>query len=208
MRKSLWIVGLVFAVIAAPNTRADVTENYTITFTGGPPIPTSGTFTYDSTTPSFSNFQVIFDGRDFDFTSTANNPLDNINPQINTGGPSCIGGTTGPQAVFDLLTACTSIAYWDSVSLSFSNPEEVAFGFDASDSNGNIGMTGYYYNGDPSASFNQPYVSGGFTTAAVTPEPGTAILWFTGIVLMIVGRKRIAHLLRPEPGTHGSLSPH
>jgi hypothetical protein len=37
----------------------------------------------------------------------------------------------------------------------------------------------------------------------VTPEPGTAILWLTGIGLMIVTRKRIAHLFR-----NGSLASH
>jgi hypothetical protein len=35
----------------------------------------------------------------------------------------------------------------------------------------------------------------------VTPEPSTAILWFTGIGLMIVMRKRLAHLLRLDAGT-------
>jgi hypothetical protein len=34
-----------------------------------------------------------------------------------------------------------------------------------------------------------------------TPEPGTAILWLTGIVLMMVGRKGIAQLRRPDEET-------
>src|ERR1700690_588345 len=190
MRRSLWIVAILWAGVIAPNAHADTLTTYTINYTGGPPIPTSGSFTYDSTTPGFSNFHVIFDGRDFDFSTIANNTL-NINPQINTGGPSCIGGTTGPQAVFELLTACTSISHWDSISLSSSLPEELAFGFGACDSNGNIAMTGYYFNSDPSASFNQSYVSGGFTTA--TPEPGTGALLLFGLGLpglMLVMRKR------------------
>ena len=41
-----------------------------------------------------------------------------------------------------------------------------------------------------------------------TPEPSTAILWLTGIGLMILTRKRIANLLRLDTATHGSLSPH
>jgi hypothetical protein len=41
-------------------------------------------------------------------------------------------------------------------------------------------------------------------TLSPTPEPGTAVLWFTGIGLMIVMRKRIAHLLL-DTGMHGSL---
>jgi hypothetical protein len=45
-------------------------------------------------------------------------------------------------------------------------------------------------------------------TVSATPEPGTAILWLTGIVLMILTRKRSAQLLRLDTATHGSLSPH
>jgi len=45
-------------------------------------------------------------------------------------------------------------------------------------------------------------------TATITPEPGTATLFLTGIVLMILSRKRLAQLLRLNSGTHGSLSPH
>jgi hypothetical protein len=41
---------------------------------------------------------------------------------------------------------------------------------------------------------------------SLTPEPGTAVLWLTGIGLMIIMRKRIAQLLRFDTGTHGSLS--
>ena len=40
------------------------------------------------------------------------------------------------------------------------------------------------------------------------PEPSTAVLWLTGIVLMILTRKRIGHLLQLDTGTHRSLSPH
>jgi hypothetical protein len=48
----------------------------------------------------------------------------------------------------------------------------------------------------------------GTVSFVVTPEPGTAVLWITGIVLIIVTRKRIAHLLRLDTGTQRSLSPH
>jgi hypothetical protein len=48
----------------------------------------------------------------------------------------------------------------------------------------------------------------GTMTVSVTPEPPTTVLWLTGIVLMIVTRKRIAHLLRLDTGTPRSLSPY
>jgi hypothetical protein len=46
------------------------------------------------------------------------------------------------------------------------------------------------------------------TETAVTPEPGTGILWITGIGLGSVMRKRLGQLLRPDTGVHRSLSPH
>jgi hypothetical protein len=55
------------------------------------------------------------------------------------------------------------------------------------------------------AQFNPPT---DIIATAITPEPSTAILWLTGIGLMILMRKRITLLLRPSPGTRGSLSPH
>ena len=42
---------------------------------------------------------------------------------------------------------------------------------------------------------------------AVTPEPGTAVLWLTGMIaLMIVMRERIAQILRLDTGAHRTLS--
>jgi hypothetical protein len=46
-------------------------------------------------------------------------------------------------------------------------------------------------------------------TFTATPEPSTVSLMLIGVgMLGLVTRKRIANLLRPDPGTHGSLSPH
>jgi hypothetical protein len=46
------------------------------------------------------------------------------------------------------------------------------------------------------------------TLDIVTPEPSTAILWLTGIMLMILMRKRIAQLVGLDTGTLRSLSLH
>jgi len=62
-----------------------------------------------------------------------------------------------------------------------------------------IGTGGYgEIGGDP----------GNWGELAPTPEPGTAVLWLTGIVLMILRRKRIAQTLRLDTGTNLSLSRH
>jgi len=74
MRKSLWIVLAALSVgIGAPIAQADSTS-YTITFSGSGVLPTSGSFTYDSTSPAFSNFLVLWDGTTIDLTSGANDP--------------------------------------------------------------------------------------------------------------------------------------
>lgn len=75
MRKTLWVIALVVIAALAPLAHADSTT-YVINFTltSGSIAPTSGSFTYDSTTPAFSNFIVIWDGLSFDLTASANNP--------------------------------------------------------------------------------------------------------------------------------------
>lgn len=68
----LLLIGIVSSVAVATPI------NYTINFNvccG--PVPT-GSFTYDASQPvgsQFSNFDVIWDGRTYDLTSTANSPL-------------------------------------------------------------------------------------------------------------------------------------
>jgi len=64
---------LVMACSFAPSSMAATT--YDITFsTAYGPAPTSGSFTYDSTSHTFSNFDVVFGGATYDLTSAANTP--------------------------------------------------------------------------------------------------------------------------------------
>jgi hypothetical protein len=105
MRKSSWIIALLFATIVAPNARADEVTDYVIDFTktGGTSEPISATFAYDSTTSTFSNFIVSWNGITFNLTTSfhdANNPFTEL-PL-----PSCLTATTGGAATFSLLTDC------------------------------------------------------------------------------------------------------
>lgn len=103
MRKSLWIVlAALFVGIFAPIAHADTVTNYAITFTltSGSPAPAIGTFAYDSTVPSFSNFLVLWDGVTFNLTSGANSPA-SIGPYA-----ACLTSTSGASASFSLLTNC------------------------------------------------------------------------------------------------------
>jgi len=67
-------------------------------------LPTSGSFTYDSTADTFSDFDVTWNGVTYDLTASANSP------GAGSGGvPSCIGSLTGAAASFALLDgACAS----------------------------------------------------------------------------------------------------
>ncbi len=65
-------------------------------------LPTSGSFTYDSITETFSSFSVTWNGFVFNTLAlSASSPLDFFS------GPSCIGGKTGAAASFAVLSgAC------------------------------------------------------------------------------------------------------
>jgi hypothetical protein len=66
------------------------------------PLPTEGSFTYDSTTPTFSDFTVDWGGLLFTLTDSANHPS-------RSGTVPCLGGLTGAAASFALLDgACSS----------------------------------------------------------------------------------------------------
>jgi hypothetical protein len=59
----------------APSAVADTVTTYHIIFTAiEGPTPTAGSFTYNSTTPGFSDFTVVYNGVIFDFTADANHP--------------------------------------------------------------------------------------------------------------------------------------
>src|SRR5690242_5091127 len=72
-------LGIVFRAVVlascfAPGVSADIiTYNIIFTATEGP-VPTAGSFTYNSTTPGFTNFTVTYNGVVFDLTDNANNP--------------------------------------------------------------------------------------------------------------------------------------
>ena len=103
---------LSLVVLAFPLAlRADTVTTYDITFTGVGTLPTSGSFTYDSTVPQFSNFIVDWDGFTFNLTASANNP------NSFGGTPACIGSNTGAAAGFALLTDCTGAGNmaWEAV---------------------------------------------------------------------------------------------
>jgi hypothetical protein len=196
MRKSPWIIPalLVFADIGPPNARADIITTYTITFTGASQALTpTGSFTYDSTVPNFTDFQVVWDGFTFDLTSPANSPL------IVGTLPVCFTASSGAAATYSLLTDCFSNpnTLWRALA-GFSGTTGIAVfdiaNFDANGNSIDFQANATLPNAKPLAS-----ASGGFTaTTIVTPEPGTLLLTLTGVGLFgltLVLRKRTARAL-------------
>jgi len=110
----LGVICLVLTATTLP-ARADTVTVYTINFTCPPgqscALP-SGSFTYDSTTGTFSNFFVVFDGVTFDMTallsSGANSP--------STGDSMCTGeasdGTYGFLIMSGALSGCEVRYVW------------------------------------------------------------------------------------------------
>jgi hypothetical protein len=77
MRKSMWIIALLFVANCAPAVYADSFTNFTMTnftLTDGSILPTSGSITYDNTTNLFTAFTIVFDSTALDLTAEANSP--------------------------------------------------------------------------------------------------------------------------------------
>jgi hypothetical protein len=161
-RPRLWAAFLLIGACCAPAALADVVTTYDINFTTSVgDSPSAGSFTYDSTTPSFSDFTVTWEGLLFTLTGSANDPT--------TSGPPCSGGQTGAAASFALLDGtCSPNIEW------FVDPEPTTltpeFTF-ASDS-GSISIFDASASGFPPGSVAS---AGGWTITAV-PEPNSVVL--------------------------------
>jgi hypothetical protein len=174
MRKTLWILAFVaIAAICAPAAHADTLTTYNITFTGGSPNPTMGSFKYDSTNPQFSNFTVIWDGITFDLTSSANSPT--------SFGTQCNGLGSGANASFGFLSGSKACAptphqgisrYWYADGEIFQFLEVIS--------------TGGFYIYAGSATPKAASTTGTWTIAAV-PEPSSVILMSTALLAMAFG---------------------
>jgi len=97
-QRRLWTAVLFLAACGTPAALADTITTYDINFTGSGTVPTAGSFTYDSTVPSFSDFTVTWAGVVLNFTAAANAP------SLTPPEPACLGAATGAAATFDLLS--------------------------------------------------------------------------------------------------------
>ena len=119
------------------------------------------------------------------------------------------GGPTGNNAIPPSLTGVTvtiGLQSWTSPTLSPTGTYNeydlnlIGTGLDLTPTS-TIELSGFTGTFPDVVSIDEVQV---FGSAALTPEPGTAILWLTGIGLMILMRKRLAHLHQMD--TNNSLS--
>jgi hypothetical protein len=196
MRKSLWIILTVLLVtIGAPAAQAETV--YEITFSGTGTLPSTPiNFTYDQSTKELTNFNVTYDGISFDFASFINSL-----PNEDRLGYPCEGATTAETFLISSISSVCRTAFppfWyassnvgdvvDTVCF----PITAALGSGPCDSENSVApATGTHGSG---------FYDIALVTPAATPEPVTAVLWLTGIGLMIVMRKRLAQATTTRHG--------
>lgn len=178
MKLSLAVLSVLILFGAVPAATADYQFQFTTTVLNeelvnpSTPLPAiSGFFNYDSslTENPFSDFTVVFEGFTFDLTASANSPLEN-------GSLSCLGGNTGPEAAFLLLTGglpgCGEGDDWlelDQTFIFFPDEEPILFGVQTSD-----------------CCFTDQ--AGGTFTTAFAPEPRTLVLTLAGLGLFTLAQ--------------------
>jgi hypothetical protein len=181
---------LIAAAFALP-THADTITTYTINFTttSGSPTPLSGSFTYDSTTPLFTDFLVTWNGNTFNLTAEANSPT--------TGSSGCLGEASSPAYGFSMMS--TSLNCGGLTSFVWS-------GF-AGEGTGGAGIFDFIVGttvGDDFISAGgigsgTPTASGTYAIVA-TPEAATYSLMLVGcLTILIFSGHRETSLCRPNP---------
>jgi len=177
------VICLLFIALSVP-VLADQTT-YTINFTTATgPAPT-GSFTYDSTTPTFSNFIVTWDGIPFDLTSSANAPINHSS--------GCTGEASTPAYGFALLSqnlACLSTPVYSWVAEPRAGPTAF-FHFIAlepplqSNLYDAVGVS-------VSTTGSVPFADGTWTISARSvPEPPESLLIATGLLGLVVARRKL-----------------
>jgi hypothetical protein len=187
----LAICVLVIAAFGAPNAKADIYTDYQAIYCAGaaceespPPTQTllPSNIIYDDTTGSFTVFQVLFGGTNYDLTTSANDPV-----LVNGGIPfyGCTQPGTGGVATLNLLVDCLGEGY-GAADVTLSGGVLTFEGGDTNPADSDYGTI--CVSSAPGCSVDYADVSGSVFLVA-TPEPGTVGLMLTVIGLALVMRK-------------------
>jgi hypothetical protein len=167
---------------------ADSLTSYTISFTGSAPIPTAGSFTWDSTVQEFAAFNVTWNGlvfylagdqQDEDETNGCGMPdtQNSIFLLLTTPGGFCGSGQAGPEWMADAESNGDSLGFYDT------NATDTSTIFVAS-----AEVIGGQPVGNPQGVF-----SGGFSTAIVAasaPELSSLLLTLAGSAVLVAGKRQ------------------
>jgi len=166
----LFGIALLTMTVVGRSSAAPVTDF--ISFAGSGTLPALGVFTYDASTPAFSNFFVAWNGTLFDLTSSANAP--------SLSGP-CPGESSSPPTGFALMSQslCAGSVYnWSAHGLPSS-----FFTFQAGGGGPNHQVNIFGSGGGsltPSDGFGTWTI---MQLSTSVPEPGTLTLLTTGVLL-------------------------
>ena len=147
-RSCLVICLLTMWVALTLPAHADTITDYTISFTTADGLsPVSGSFTYDSANPAFSNFFVTWDAVTFDLTAAANGP--------EIGGSGCAGEAATAAFGFAILShalsGCGVVTYgWSATNTG----TDADFQFSASNDSGGDFIEGFF-SGSGTEAFGQ-----------------------------------------------------
>jgi hypothetical protein len=184
-------LGALSLVAAFPlRLNADTIDNYTINFTPDPGFtaPTSGAFSYDTTTDSFTAFQVTWYGYTFTFDEFD----ENAPYTANTGcsGETAGNGAFGFNLIAQTLSGCSSppLTYeWWSQALPSQYPNQSVFEFYTIDTG--IGEDEIYaaITGNTNPGVN---AHGTWSITETAPEPGTLVPFVLGIACLFGVRRK------------------
>jgi len=196
MRMHLAIRALGLLVVsAAASLAAPITYNFNWISEGNLPLPTSGSFTYNSAAAvgsQFSNFVIVWDSYTFNFTSVANSAT------VTTAGVTCPTTASVTSAIiFGFLTGTSECTPTPNTFSWIGNPGGPFPTFNLYDTSGSPGTSDIELSvaSTTSVTGTPATVSGLFTTStASVPEPSTFFLAFAGGAVLL-GR-RIAQAKR------------
>lgn len=179
----IFLTGTVGAVASA-----DTLTDYTISFTGSAPVPTSGSFTWDSTDETFTAFTVTWDGLVFylagdqeqdDNTSACGLPETQNSTflLLTTPGGFCGPGQAGPEWMAEPASNGDLFGFFDT---------------NAADTSTYFVATATVLSGQPTEDLNGSIFSGGFSTAiaqSASPEPASLLLALAGGAMLLAGKR-------------------
>ncbi|MCC6586227.1 MAG: hypothetical protein IT168_05860 [Bryobacterales bacterium] len=146
---------------------------YVINFSldSGGPLPSSGGFTYDSVSKTFSDFEVVWKSVTFDMTARAN-----AGPQFGVTPGSC-GLASDASGSFQILSGAPCVRGWNAASL-FGGADFTFFADQFL-----VGTAYLRLLQVPDPSRTNAFADGSFSIAAV-PEPSAGVLFAVGFAAL------------------------